>query len=80
MNFNYFTIPEILSLEITHLLNRTVLIPIITLIFLNQYINGIFTYTGWKLYYSIPVYPISLWLLMKVFQFTKMQLRKPLPN
>lgn len=36
MNMNYFYIPDVLSLELAHLLNRTVLIPVITLIFLNQ--------------------------------------------
>lgn len=38
MNFDFFYIPEILSLELAHLLNRTVLIPVITLLFLNHYI------------------------------------------
>ncbi len=39
MNMKYFKVPEILSLELTHLLNRTVLIPVITLIFINYYIT-----------------------------------------
>lgn len=39
MNLNYFYIPDVLSLELAHLLNRTVLIPVITLIFLNQYVK-----------------------------------------
>jgi hypothetical protein len=38
MNFKNFIIPNVFSLEITHLMNRTVLIPIITIIFLNRYI------------------------------------------
>jgi ABC-type multidrug transport system permease subunit len=42
--------------------------------------NAVFTYTGWEIYYSIPTYPISSLLLIKVFHFTKMQLSKPIPN
>lgn len=38
MNFKYFVIPNVLSIEITHFMNRVVLIPIITIIFLNQLI------------------------------------------
>lgn len=39
MNMKYFKIPEILSLELSHFLNRTVLIPMVTLIFINFYIT-----------------------------------------
>lgn len=42
--------------------------------------NGVFTYTGWKLYWSIPVYPISILLLLKVNHFIKKQIQKPFPN
>jgi hypothetical protein len=38
MNIKQFYIPEILSLEMAHFINRTVLIPVSTIIFLNQYI------------------------------------------
>jgi hypothetical protein len=38
MNFKYFIIPNVFSIEMTHFMNRIVLIPIITLIFLNRYI------------------------------------------
>lgn len=38
MNYKYFKIPEVLSLELAHLLNRTILIPVITIIFLNRFI------------------------------------------
>lgn len=43
-------------------------------------INGVFFYTGWKLYSSIPTYPISSLILIKLFQFIKKQLQKPLPS
>ncbi|UJF31734.1 hypothetical protein [Paenibacillus hexagrammi] len=34
-----------------------------------QILNGFFVYTGWKLYYSIPVYPVSALILIKVYHF-----------
>jgi hypothetical protein len=37
-------------------------------------INHVLTYTGWKLLYSIPTYPISAILLLLVFHFTKKHL------
>lgn len=37
-------------------------------------INGVFTYTGWKLIYSIPTYPIASLLLIKVYHFIKKSL------
>lgn len=39
MNIKHFIIHENLSIEMTHLINRIVLIPVITLIFLNNYVN-----------------------------------------
>lgn len=36
--------------------------------------NGALTYTGWKLYYSIPFYPITAGLLIILFRFTKKKL------
>ncbi|NRD76818.1 hypothetical protein HPT25_04840 [Bacillus sp. BRMEA1] len=41
-------------------------------------INGVFTYTGWHLFYSAFVYPISCALLLIVYHFTKTQLKKPI--
>jgi hypothetical protein len=32
--------------------------------------NHALTYTGWKLYYSIPVYPLAAIMLIIVFRFT----------
>jgi hypothetical protein len=43
-------------------------------------INDVFTYTGWKLFYSIPTYPIASWLLIKVFHFIERHLAEPLPE
>lgn len=37
-------------------------------------INHALTYTGWRLYYSIPVYPLAAVLLLLVFRFTKKKL------
>ncbi|MDF2791938.1 MAG: hypothetical protein K0S80_5040 [Neobacillus sp.] len=39
MNFKYFYIPDIIQLKLSHLLNRLVLIPVITLIFMNGYLS-----------------------------------------
>lgn len=36
--------------------------------------NHALTYTGWKLYYSIPTYPIAASMLIIVFKFTKRKL------
>jgi hypothetical protein len=38
--------------------------------------NQALTYTGWKLYYSIPTYPITAVFLILFFHFIKKQLRK----
>ena len=38
--------------------------------------NNALTYTGWKLYYSIPFYPITAVLLIILFRFTKKKLRE----
>ncbi|NHC20728.1 hypothetical protein G6554_21020 [Bacillus sp. MM2020_4] len=38
MNFKFIVIPNVLSLEMTHFMNRTVLLPVLTLIFLNWFI------------------------------------------
>jgi hypothetical protein len=32
-------------------------------------LNGFFVYTGWKLYYSIPLYPISALILLRIYHF-----------
>ncbi len=37
MNINYMVVPERLSLELAHLLNRIVLYPVFALIYLNRY-------------------------------------------
>lgn len=39
--------------------------------------NGVFTYTGWKLYYSIPTYPLSGMLIIKIYQFIQKNLHEP---
>lgn len=39
-------------------------------------INHALNYTGWKLYYSIPTYPIAAIMLILVFKFTKRQLHE----
>ena len=36
--------------------------------------NHALTYTGWKLYYSIPFYPVTAVLLILLFRFTKKKL------
>lgn len=36
--------------------------------------NHALTYTGWKLYYSIPTYPIAAILLIIVFRYSKKKL------
>jgi hypothetical protein len=38
MNIKYFIIPDVFSLEMSHLLNRTILYPVITIIFLNRFL------------------------------------------
>jgi hypothetical protein len=38
--------------------------------------NHALTYTGWKLYYSIPTYPIAAILLLVLFHFIKKKLRE----
>lgn len=43
-------------------------------------VNGIFNYTGWRLYYSIPIYPISNLLLIKLYKHILNNQNKPLPN
>jgi hypothetical protein len=43
-------------------------------------INGVFTYTGWYLYYSVFVYPLSFLLLIKLYHYIHAQLIKPIPN
>jgi hypothetical protein len=42
-------------------------------------INKVLTYTGWKLIYSIPTYPISSFLLIGVYHFIHNHLKDPLP-
>ena len=43
--------------------------------------NHALTYTGWKLYYSIPFYPVTAILLILLFRFTKKKLMElPLLN
>ena len=39
--------------------------------------NHALTYTGWKLVYSIPVYPIAAVLLIIVFRFAKKKSQDP---
>jgi len=36
--------------------------------------NHALTYTGWKLYYSIPFYPVTCVLLIILFRYTKRKL------
>lgn len=33
--------------------------------------SGFFVYTGWKIYYSIPIYPLSFFLLLKIYHFIR---------
>jgi hypothetical protein len=40
--------------------------------------NHVLHYTGWKLYYSIPTYPISAALLIILFKFIKKKLQDPI--
>jgi hypothetical protein len=40
--------------------------------------NHVLTYTGWKIYYSIPTYPIASALLLVLFHFIKKKLKDPL--
>lgn len=39
-------------------------------------VTKVFTYTGWKLYYSILVYPLSNFILIWLFHFIKKNLVK----
>ena len=39
-------------------------------------INKALTYTGWKLFYSIPTYPFAAALLLVLFHFTKKKLQE----
>ncbi|MFD2446939.1 hypothetical protein ACFSO7_23660 [Bacillus sp. CGMCC 1.16607] len=38
--------------------------------------NRLLTYTGWKLYYSIPTYPTAALMLIFLFRFTKKKLHQ----
>jgi hypothetical protein len=38
--------------------------------------NHALTYTGWKLYYSIPTYPLTAIILILLFHFTKKKLQE----
>lgn len=38
--------------------------------------NHALTYTGWKIYYSIPFYPVNAVLLIILFRFTKKKLQQ----
>ncbi|MDQ0198734.1 hypothetical protein [Neobacillus ginsengisoli] len=38
--------------------------------------NHVLTYTGWKMYYSIPTYPISAIVLIILFRFIKKKLHE----
>jgi hypothetical protein len=40
LNFKLFEVPDILSLEMTHFLNRIVLVPVVFVWFLNSYVTG----------------------------------------
>lgn len=42
--------------------------------------NHALTYTGWRLYYSIPVYPLTALLLIVLFNFVKKQLEALSPQ
>lgn len=39
--------------------------------------NGVITYIEWKIYYSIPTYPIACFLLIKVYHFIQKHLSDP---
>lgn len=43
-------------------------------------VNKVLTYTGWKLIYSIPTYPISSLLLIMVYHFIQKHLGDPFPK
>ncbi|MGG1518863.1 hypothetical protein ABE504_25865 [Paenibacillus oryzisoli] len=34
-------------------------------------LNGFMTYTGWKLYYSFPMYPLAAFILLKAYHFVE---------
>ncbi|WNB93368.1 hypothetical protein [Bacillus sp. NEB1478] len=38
--------------------------------------NDVLTYTGWKIYYSIPTYPISALFLIILYRFIKNRLQE----
>ena len=55
MNFKYFLIPDILSLELANLMNRTILFPLLAILFLNRYIvlTTIKEKTLWLVCYTV---------------------------
>jgi hypothetical protein len=57
MNLKYFIVPEDLSLEMAHFINRTVLYPIVAILFLNRFV----------LLRSIPVKFAAILLQMLIF-------------
>jgi len=42
-------------------------------------VNGVFTYTGWKLLYSVPVYLLSQVLLIYLYRNLRNWLDEPIP-
>lgn len=36
-------------------------------------LSGFFVYTGWELYYSIPLYPLSGFIILKIYRFIQHQ-------
>ncbi|WP_108669947.1 CBO0543 family protein [Peribacillus acanthi] len=42
--------------------------------------NNVLTYTGWKLLYSVPTYPIAAILLICFFRFIQKHMNDPLPR
>jgi hypothetical protein len=67
MNFKYITIPDVVTLELAHLMNRTVLYPYLTFIFLNQYITLITKWTKLVMIFTFTLLLVgmdglSVWL------------------
>lgn len=78
MNLKYIWIPDILSLEMANFINRTVLYPLLTILFLNRYI--ILTTLGkkisWVLFYGLILTSmewLEAWLGVLVYTNGKMK-------
>ncbi|WP_248927662.1 hypothetical protein [Paenibacillus hamazuiensis] len=43
-------------------------------------LSGVFNYISWKLYYSVPIYPVSHLLLLALYRFIQKHLHTPMPS